>query len=75
MINNHYPQQGGHQQQSTVMTNIFHLSEAQSNVSIGVNSFLIILKVTGHDRGSDRKPAMVINMFPSSESLITVVFI
>ena len=44
--------QGDHQRLPTVMTNIFPLSEAQNNVSIRVNYFWIILKVTGHERGS-----------------------
>ena len=54
VVNNHYPWQGDYQRQSTVMTNIFSLSESQNNVSIRVNLSRISLKVIVHDRGSDR---------------------
>ena len=57
------------------MTKTFHLSEAQNNESTGVIYFYVSLEVTVHEivRDSDGF-TMTSIVFPSSESLITVVF-
>ena len=54
VVNNHYTQKNYHHQRPPAMTIMFPWSEAQNNVSIRVNHFCIVLKVTDHDRGSVR---------------------
>ena len=72
VVNNHYPRQGNHQRPFTVMTDIFHLSEAQNNVSTRVIHFCKSPAMTGHGRVSDRNGfTTTINISPSLSTLCT----
>ena len=75
VVNNHYAWHTKHQRRPTVIDKKPPLSEVQNNVSIRVNYFCIILEVTVWDREIQRLPTTIMNIFPSLERFIAVVFI